>query len=629
VLKAAAESAENFRDFKLAVRRFLNKKSSNNQKELLADVLAEWLVAHERLLVADDGDAARPREFLVDDDDRVMELDKDDPLVRYALDDAGVNACNLMYAWIINRLKAAANRRAKRVRLERYVARRGGRIYISCGPTRIVVAEAGMPLRAVRNGEDGVLFTADAVLPAWDPTAEPVDPMALAVFRPNLEVPPEVPEYTAEVQQLLLRATLVAMVGGLRPVPAMVPLGASSGGKTTLARGIVRLVRGPEGDVSAVSADKRDFDALTTRRPVVAFDNLDGQAPSWFADAFATAVTGGRSDARTLYTNDDVNSRPKTAALVVTTRTATFAKRNDIVERLLPLFVASPAVRLPESELFDALAEARDGALAWLAQMAAEAAARYSQAPALPGRLVDWARTAWALDPILGPVALAAMSKAQQLAVADGDEFAAKLVAYLETYLVLEGTPKQLLELIDPSKELPDLGGGKAIARMIRELKDGVLAQMGVDVSTRRCGNATVWVFRRPAVDWGTRRIGEAEEDNELNHLSPGDRDGEADAPASGACVGDAEAAPLLRFSVDPDLLPLEALVQRQAREAVEAAELEPQVLAIVDHPSARATAALAASVLQCSLEAAERALESLADRGEIMRGRGYYEKGY
>jgi hypothetical protein len=517
-LQATAETAENLSDFKLAVRRFLNKKSSNTQKELLADTLADWGVEHERLLVASDGDAARPVEFLVDDDGRVIELDKDDPLIRYALDDAGVNAGHLMYAWIVNRLKATANRRARRVKLERYVARREGRLYISCGPTKIVIAEAGDPdLRSVRNGEDGVLFTADAVVPAWDPSAASLDPMTLAALQPTLEPPTEAPEYKPRVQQLLLRATLVAIVGGLRPVPAVVPLGASAGGKTTLARAIVRLLRGSEADVSTISDDKRDFDALTTRRPVVAFDNLDGQAPAWFPDAFATAVTGGRADGRTLYTNDDVNSKPKTAALVVTSRTASFAKRPDIVERLLPLFMIRPTERLPESELFEELAQARDGALVWLARDAVKVVARHPQAAPLTGRLVDWARTVWALDPQLGPGALKALSKAQQLAVADGDEFASKLVEYLGIYDVLEGTPKELLKKIDPGHELPDLGGGKAIARMLRELADGLLAQMGFAVRSRKSGHATVWVIRRATAKTGARRIGESEESDELD----------------------------------------------------------------------------------------------------------------
>ncbi|HZN68332.1 MAG TPA: hypothetical protein VFB66_23805 [Tepidisphaeraceae bacterium] len=639
LLKATAETAENLGDFKLAVRRFLNKKSSNSQKELLADTLADWGVGHERLLVANDGDAARPVEFLVDDEGRVVELDKDDPLIRYALDDAGVNAGNLMYAWIVNRLKATANRRARRVKLERYVARRDGRLYLSCGPTQIVVAEAGVSgLRVVRNGADGVLFTADAVLPAWDPSAEPVDPTTLAVLQPTLEPPHEAPEYTPRVQRLLLQAALVALAGGLRPVPAIVPLGASAGGKTTLARAIVRLLRGPEGDVSTISGDKRDFDALTTRRPVVAFDNLDGQAPSWFPDAFATAVTGGRADGRALYTNDDVNSRPKTAALVVTTRTANFAKRPDIVERLLPLYMLRPPRRLPDAELFDRLAEARDGALAWLARMAVEAAARSPQAPPLPGRLVDWARTVWALDPERGPAALAALSKAQQLAVADGDELAAKLVEYLGTHDALEGTPKQIVDTIDPRRELPDLGGGKAIARMLRELAEGLLDQMGVTVGARRSGNNTVWVIRRATADTSARRNGETEEPDELVGTPQGGSRREADGPAPEKSDGGLGAAPFLRFSApagsanpprrgnrQPDLMPLSALVERQAREAVAAADREPEDLAIVDEARGTVPATESRPRSSRATSRCRSAATSTGDRPEIVRSGGRY----
>jgi hypothetical protein len=491
----------------------------------LADVVAAWAIQHERLLIADEGDALKPAVFLVDDDGAVIPLDATLARVKSALARVGINAAEPMYAWMVNRLQTSAvNDGARRVRLERYVARRGARLFISDGPTQIVVADAGRPLRTVSNGFDGILFTADAVLPPWNPDAAPVDPLTLAILQPNLEPPSEVPEYTADAQRLLLRGLLVAMLAGLRPIPSLVALGGSDGGKTTLSRGITRLLLGGTGDVCDSQVDARDFASLVSSRPLVAIDNLDAAPPPWLHDAIATAVTGGQIQRRELYTNGAILAKPITASLLITSRTAAFASRADIMERLCPLFVTSPARRLPESELFGELAEARDGALVWLARIAAEALARAAMAPeSLPGRFVDWARVVWALDPQSGPSALEAMARAQQLAITDPDPLAAKIVAYLREHEALEGVPKGIVETIDCYHELEYLGGGKAIARRLRELAKGFLPRAGINVSTRTSGHDRIWLFTRAAPPAEAGHGGETEKTEKNILLTPVD----------------------------------------------------------------------------------------------------------
>ena len=497
-VRDAADTAVMLSDFAPAVKRLLNCRQGRRHKETLADVLAAWGIRHGRLLVADDGGGLSRSVFLVDDDDAVIPLVDRSQRVEDALARVGINGSEATFNWTVKRLRTAAvNEGARPVKLEQYVARRDGRLYISCGPTKIVVAEAGLPLRTVRNGADGVLFQGDAVLTVWNPEAAPVDPLTLAVLQPNLETPPEAPEYTPDAQRLLFRAMLISMIAGQRPLPAIMALGSSDGGKTSLTRGIVRLILGGDADVCDAQGDARDFNALISSLPLVAIDNLDGDPPPWLHDALATAVTGARVGRRVLYTDGDVSAKKITATLLITSRTANFAKRNDIMERLFPLFVTSPKRRRADSELYGELAHARDGALAWLARRAADALARSASAPdKLPGRFVDWARTVWALDPQLGPVALEAMARAQQLAIVDPDELGAAIVAYLRKHAVLEGTPTEIVELLDPSKDLlPHFGGGKAIARRLRELAKGFLIKAGVKGEERSSGNGSKWRF--------------------------------------------------------------------------------------------------------------------------------------
>jgi energy-coupling factor transporter ATP-binding protein EcfA2 len=326
----------------------------------------------------------------------------------------------------------------------------------------------------------------------------------LAAFRPSLVAPAEVPSYTPEVQTRLLSVWLVALVAGIRPLPLLALIGNKGGGKTTLGRSIQRLLMGEHGGLTPLSGDERDFRTLIQERPAAGFDNVDGAVPPWFVDALANAITGGRVQKRELYTNDTLRDREILAAIIVTSRTAPFA-RTDVTERALPLFTAEfeDGMRRPDSVLDREVAEERSGMLAYLLRWASRTLERQHDAPLdLPARFLDFARLVWAWHHIAErpeealPV-LAAWRAAQTLAIGDADPLLAAILEHAPPEGFQRIAPSDLIrQLTMAGADLPYLGGGKKIASHLRELRSS-LKLAGWNLTESQVGPRTAFSLTR------------------------------------------------------------------------------------------------------------------------------------
>jgi hypothetical protein len=248
--------------------------------------------------------------------------------------------------------------------------------------------------------------------------------------------------------------------------------------------------------------------ALVQGRPVAGFDNVDGVVPPWFVDKLAQAVTGGRSQRRELYTDDTLRDRSMRAAVVVTSRTAPFA-RTDVVERALPIFTAEfeDGERLPDSDLDREVAEERSGMLVFLVRWAALVLQAQRDAPAcLPARFLDFARLVWAWHRIAGrleevlPV-LSAWRAAQALAVGDADPLLAAILEHAPPEGYSQITASEMVKrLMQTGADLPFLGGGQRIANHLRELRS-MLSLAGWQLDEKRVGDRVYFSIlrRRPA----------------------------------------------------------------------------------------------------------------------------------
>jgi hypothetical protein len=472
-------------------------------------ILAPWLLDHGRLLLDVGQDApAGGRPYLVADDGAVWPLERDALGPRRALYEAGLNATETAYRFVLEALVMELYKAAPRVTLARWQRSTDAALYVSCGPCHVVRARGGS-LERLPNGADAVWFASDACYPAWTPSP-PVEPSTLPAFCPPLEGPPEVSGYGADVQRELLSVWVAALVSGLRPLPMLALIGRKGGGKSTLARAILRMFLGPACDVAGLRDDARDFEVSVTTSPVYGLDNVDSAPFPWVGDALARTVTGYSPEARKLYSDDQKVTRPVTAALVVTTRTASFA-RPDVAERTLPLLTAefADSDRLADSDLLEAVNGARDGLLSWAALTAWALLSERRQAPAgLPLRFVDFARLTWAYEqqqgrPELAASMLLSLRQAQALCIGDADPLVEAILAGFDQIADgkggWSGSASALVKaLADVGCEMPYLGGGQRIANGLREAR-GTLDLMGVNLRElgRGQGQRTLFMLSR------------------------------------------------------------------------------------------------------------------------------------
>ena len=471
-----------------------------------AKVICRLLLTQKRLILdvaGANGDGGTP--YIIGETGETWPLSGDLLPVQSLLSRAGLNLSEPAFRWVVGDLKVAADKNGPRVELARFWTRAGDALYISCGKANMVRAAilengaAGLELLA--NGAGGIYFASDATLPSWDPTAEPLAPSKVGAFCPEIVTPPEVPGYTPEVQRLLMDAWLVALVAGVRPLPILATVGDKGGGKTHAIRAVSMLTM--LDDPTTVSEDPRDLWTLATRRPVVALDNVDSKPAPWLPDVLAAAVTGVTYERRKLHSDNTVVQSKAGAAFAVSTRTAAFA-RPDVAERTLPIItgVFSDERRASDNDLTRDVRQKRDRVLTWAVMQAVYLLQKLPAAPTLPGRFVDFGRVVWAYDNGRAPAALQALQQAQALTVGDADPLISAILEHAGELLGEQGewggSPSGLVKaLTEAGAELPYLGGGKGIARMVRE-GTGTLALFGMRVKEIKSGNNTLFSLSWP-----------------------------------------------------------------------------------------------------------------------------------
>lgn len=534
-----AEAApKRLRDFAGYVNDKLNKRAARRDKQEVAELIGDYFADHDRLLIDDGaGDETSTCPYLITDDDTVVSLAGESKALKSGLADCGINPTEPAYQWLLAVLQERAGK-GRKVRLARYSTVTDGTLYVSCGPSELVRVTSDGFLRRLPNGSDGVLFAADAVLPAWDPAATPIDPLTLKGLQPPLDTPAESEGYTADAQRLLSRAWLVCLIAGTRPLPIMTAAGQKGAGKSTFMKSIGRLLMGPTADVNDSNLDARDFAACVTQLPLLVLDNLDNDPPHWLRDAMASATTGQTIMRRKLFTDTQLTRAPAIAALGVTTRTASFAGRLDMQERVLPIFTGRPPERrIPDRVIMAEVVSARDGCLVWLAKTAVTAINTMDAAPTnLPGRFVDFERTVWTLDKGQAWLVLTALQRAQLLAVTDPDPLLAAIVSYVDDGL--RGSAADIVrELSQRGALLPYFGSGKAIANRLHELTE-TLRLVGIRLEDRSDANRhRTFNIYRTKIDAQTAQSAHPDNPSREKENSNGHKSGESPGKSADCAV--------------------------------------------------------------------------------------------
>lgn len=484
-------------DLEPKISDLLRRRMNREDKMELAALLVEFFEHHGQLFQ----DSASGLCYLQDEQHRVWPITgsiKEDVGLRRYLRDGGINSTEWVFSYVIEELAMAAMRHP--TPLQSGISWRNGALYIPCGPSFLVRATLEHGLEKLPNGSDGVYFVANSALPEWEPVAldEAVHPLSLQALKVAINTPPDVKEYTPDVQQVLLTAWLVAFMAGIRPLPLLATLGNKGGGKSMLLRSILKLAMGQTDDLTPLSADKRDYDTMVVNSLLVGIDNVDNlpQGSDWFFDSLATTATGGINKRRAYHTLATLVSMPIIAAVMVSSRTASFA-RPDVAERTLPIFVRpfDDNEREPDSRLLGALPEHRDGVLSWMAYHAVNVLDRRSKAPrGLPARFQDFAQIVWAYCASIGNEdivvdVLKAWRSAQGLSVGDADPLMRAIVEYINEddtgFGLFDLSPKELIDKLKlAGADIPFMGGGKNIAQRLRELKS-MLDGLGIDLKER------------------------------------------------------------------------------------------------------------------------------------------------
>ncbi len=451
------------------------KVKARDRKRGVAHVVKRLLMARGRLILDASGEATGTA-YVIGDDCAVWPLVGELLPVRAMLSRAGLNFSEPAFRWLTDELETATYLDGPRVNLAHFWTRTPAALYVSSGPTAMVKAKLdsdAVRLEILANGTDDVYFASDAVLPQWTPTDRPLAPSEVGAFCPVIVTPPEVPTYTPEAQRLLLDAWLVTLVANVRPLPILAAIGDKGGGKTHLIRAINMLAT--LDDPNTVGEDARDLWTSAIHRPVMALDNVDSAVQDWLPDLLAAAVTGVVYERRKLYTDGRLTRSKVRAAFAVSTRTAAFA-RPDVAERTLPIItgIFGDAERESDAALIQEVREKRDAVLTWLTRQAIHLLDRLPHAPTLPGRFVDFGRVVWAHAGDEATEALAALQKAQSLTVGDADPLIAAILEHTEALMGERGywrgnTGQLVADLTARDATLPHFGGGKAIARKIRE----------------------------------------------------------------------------------------------------------------------------------------------------------------
>ena len=190
----------------------------------------------------------------------------------------------------------------------------------------------------VDNGTDGMLFISD---PNSDPfeLVEVDDSCSkfndIIVSKINFSKEFLSPSESRLIITFWIFSLFFDSIQPTRPILAI--LGPKGSGKSITLRKVGMLLYGKQFNVTGLTRDIRDFDAMITQKDFIVVDNAENQ-PDWFNDRLAILATGGSIKQRQLFTNDRLLEKPIRAFVAVTSRKPHFT-RDDVADRLIILKV--------------------------------------------------------------------------------------------------------------------------------------------------------------------------------------------------------------------------------------------------------------------------------------------------
>jgi hypothetical protein len=274
-----------------------------------------------------------------------------------------------------------------------------GTAYFANGPSGMFVRERGGGWRTTHNG-DGYIFAAST-------RAEPCTPdftangAAMTALLDLGSISDNGGALTRDEQKILLRTWFVFSQFSYRTRLILSAQGEPGSGKTSLCQNLCMVSDGPGFEPLLVSsATAENIVVSLSNRDQLVLDNLDARI-KYVEDLLAVYCTGGSlGESRTLFHNNRPFVKQRRTKLLLITSMSPKYNRDDVGERVIPIFFSKPAGGvLPETEF-------REMVLAWrhvivgdllreIGRMVDRLA--YITPPLLGARMADFARFGWVM----------------------------------------------------------------------------------------------------------------------------------------------------------------------------------------------------------------------------------------
>ena len=297
--------------------------------------------------------------FRNDTKDLIKVSDQSEDLVKF-LDDFGFNTTENVFNFVVSNFQTLVLKDGIETEVFHYAYydRDIFTVYLF-NQTNQVYKISPEGIQTVDNGTDGVLFrkahnaTSFRLVPK-----EQVEMKFAELIIDKINFSEDT--LTKEDKRILISIWFFSLFfGSILPTRMILALiGQKGSGKSVALRIMGKLLLGEAFEVTPLTKDPRDFDAAVTNTSFVVFDNADIRY-DWMEDKLATAATGQKHKMRKYYTNNDLAEYEADCFIGVTSRTPHF-KRDDVVERMLPLKLDRLPEFLPQHETHQEIKKCRD-----------------------------------------------------------------------------------------------------------------------------------------------------------------------------------------------------------------------------------------------------------------------------
>ena len=327
---------------------FLNKKRKTPNSTLkIKNKVFEYLTDHKKLFkIINEKDEEVPYITLDSGESVVLDGSINEVQSLFACN-LGIDVQQSKFAKeILNYVKFKTIIDSPLKHLEKFSVVRNSQLYISCGKKYLVTYKNG-EVKKLLNGFNDIYFDSNYCFSEWEPDFyeelddNPLNITEIKAFDINTSIPDGVNIYTREMQLEVLTSWLIAAIIKIKPLPILLFYGNKSSGKTLTSKAIMKLLMGETSNVSIFPDNKRSLLSCITSHSIYTIDNLDSKVPTWFHDTLTLVSTGGELSERALFSNAATFKKEIVSSVIITSRNGNFAHREDIKDRILPVFFES------------------------------------------------------------------------------------------------------------------------------------------------------------------------------------------------------------------------------------------------------------------------------------------------